>query len=502
VTELEATTASLSSTTGCIIVGVVRDQGCVTIAPGAAEVIEAFGNTLPTVLERFGVSGAEDEVTRLPAPEGLAAALILAVGLGDARADGRYDAEVLRRGAGAAARTLVATEHATSALPISAAEDVAAVALGAVLGAYSFDTYRTSETGKRPLARLAVRVAPEVLAEAELALRRAVVVGQEVRRCRDLVNTPANDLYPGSFAGVVREAAAELDLDVEVLDEAALMQKSFGGLVGVGRGSAHPPRLVRIRYADAQATTSLAFVGKGITYDSGGISLKPVGFNEIMKRDMAGAAAVFAAVLAVARLGLRVEVTGWLALAENMPSGSAMRPGDVLRMYDGTTVEVLNTDAEGRLVLADALARAAEDGPDAIVDVATLTAQTRLGLGNYTFGVMANDDALGRRVVEAAARDGEQAWRMPLPEDLRRSLGSRVADIANTGERMGGGLVAGLFLEKFVPSGVPWAHLDIAGPAFHEGEPYGYTPQGGTGSAVRTLVRLAELAATGRGPAV
>ena len=247
------------------------------------------------------------------------------------------------------------------------------------------------------------------------------------------------------------------------------------------------------------ATTSLALVGKGITYDSGGISLKPVGFNEIMKRDMAGAAAVFAAILAVSRLDLEVNVTGWLALAENMPSGSATRPGDVLRMYDGTTVEVLNTDAEGRLVLADALARAAEDGPDAIVDVATLTAATRFGLGNYTFGVMANDDALGHRILDAAGRDGEQAWRMPLPADLRPSLNSRVADIANTGDRMGGGLVAGLFLQEFVPAGLAWAHLDIAGPAFHEGDPYGYTPYGGTGSAVRTLVGLAERTAAGQG---
>jgi leucyl aminopeptidase len=498
-TELEATTAPLPAMTGCVVVGVVRDRGRVVLAPGAAEVSECFGPALPAVLERFGASGDRGHVVRLPAPEGSSADLIVAVGLGEAPGGGRYDDEVLRRAAGEAVRSLAGTEAATLALPISSVEDVAAVGLGGLLGAYSFDTYRNREPGRTSLARLAVRVDRELYSEACLALRRAMVVAEEIHRCRDLVNTPANDLYPDSFAGLVREAGAEHGLAVDVLDEAALAQGSYGGLVGVGKGSACPPRLVRVGHTHPEATTTLAFVGKGITYDSGGISLKPVGFNEIMKRDMAGAAAVFAAVLAVARLGLRVDVVGWLALAENMPSGSATRPGDVLRMYDGSTVEVVNTDAEGRLVLADALARAAEDRPAAIVDVATLTAATRLGLGNYTFGVMANDDAFGHRIVDAAGRDGEQAWRMPLPADLRPSLSSTVADVANTGERMGGGLVAGLFLERFVPSGVPWAHLDIAGPAFHEGEPYGYTPHGGTGSAVRTLVNLAELAAAGKG---
>ena len=497
-TELKATTAPLSLATGCVVVGVVRDRGCLSLAPGAEDVTDSFGTGLLAVLDRFEASEDEGKVARLPAPTGLAAGLVVTVGLGDAPVHGRYDAEVLRRAAGAAARTLMGTEQVIMALPVRAAEDVGAVALGSMLGGYSFDTYRTGDD-VRTTTCLAVRVDQEMYADAAVALRRAAVVGQEVRRCRDLVNLPANDLYPDSFAAAVRTAGAEHGLAVEVLDDATLTRQSFGGIVGVGQGSVHPPRLVRVSHVHPDATATLAFVGKGITYDSGGISLKPVGFNEIMKRDMAGAAAVFAAILAVARLDLEVNVTGWLALAENMPSGSATRPGDVLRMYDGTTVEVLNTDAEGRLVLADALARAAEDGPDAIVDVATLTAATRFGLGNYTFGVMANDDALGHRILDAAGRDGEQAWRMPLPADLRPSLNSRVADIANTGERMGGGLVAGLFLQEFVPADVAWAHLDIAGPAFHEGDPFGYTPHGGTGSAVRTLVGLAEHTAAGKG---
>lgn len=278
-----------------------------------------------------------------------------------------------------------------------------------------------------------------------------------------------------------------------MLDEKALAKGGFGGLLGVGNGSANPPRLVKVAYTHPKAKATLAFVGKGITYDSGGISLKPAGHNETMKCDMAGAAAVFAAVVAAKRLGLAVNVTGWLALAENMPSGTATRPGDVLRMYGGKTVEVLNTDAEGRLVLADAIVRAGEENPDVIVDVATLTGAMVLALGNRTFGVMSNNDELRDTLHTVAGEVGEQSWPMPLPAELRKGMTeSTIADLANMGERMGGGLVAGLFLKEFVAEGIDWAHLDIAGPAFHESAPFGYTPKGGTASAVRTLVRYAE----------
>ena len=480
--------ASLRADT--IVIGAARGPKGLVLAPGSEEVAEAFGGSLAESLQIVGMTGAEGETVRLPSPAGVRAGVVLAVGLGDAR-DGAYDLEALRRAAGAAARILAGTGTAALALPAAGAEGVEAVALGGLLGAYSFTAYRTGGA-KPPVAELVVLTDHE---GREDAARRAVVIGEEMNRCRDLVNTPANDLTPANFADAVRAAGAEHGLGVEVLDEKALSASSFGGILGVGQGSANPPRLVRVAHTHPGATTTLAFVGKGITYDSGGISLKPVGFNEIMKRDMSGAAAVFAAVVAAARLGLRVNVTGWLALAENMPSGSATRPGDVLRMYGGTTVEVLNTDAEGRLVLADALVRAGEERPDAIVDVATLTAAMKMALGHRVYGVMAGDDAFRERVVEAAGRAGEQAWPMPLPAELRRSLDSPVADIANVGERMGGGLVAGLFLREFVPDGVAWAHLDIAGPAFHEGAAYGHTPRGGTGAAVRTLVRLAQDAA-------
>jgi leucyl aminopeptidase len=480
----------------CIVIGVASVSAELVLAPGAEAVNEAFGGTLAKTLSLLGMTGAEGETLKLPAPAGLGTDVVLAVGLGDADGEGGHAPEALRRAAGVAARALAGTERAALALPVGSAEAAEAVALGGLLGSYAFTAYRAPDDGA-PVGELMVLTSSGALSDVVAGVERATVIGQEVNRARDLVNMPANDLSPQVFAATVQSVGQEYGLDVEVFDEKALAEGSYGGILGVGQGSVRPPRLVRVVHTHPAARATLAFVGKGITYDSGGISLKPVGSNEIMKRDMSGAAAVFAAVVGASRLGLPVDITGWLALAENMPSGSATRPGDVLRMYGGRTVEVLNTDAEGRLVLADAMVRAGEDEPDAIVDVATLTAAMKLALGHRFFGVMSDDAAFRDQVVDAAGRAGEQAWPMPLPAELRESLKSPVADIANTGERAGGGLVAGLFLKEFVPTGIPWAHLDIAGPAFHEGAPYGYTLQGGTGSAVRTLVQVAEDAATG-----
>jgi leucyl aminopeptidase len=284
-----------------------------------------------------------------------------------------------------------------------------------------------------------------------------------------------------------------------VLDGPALAAGGYGGITGVGQGSSRPPRLVRLAYSHPEATKTVVFAGKGITFDSGGLSLKPSNAMETMKSDMGGAAAVLSALQAIAALRPAVNVVGYLPLAENMPGGNAQRPSDVITIFGGKTVEVLNTDAEGRLVLADALARSAQDSPDLLVDVATLTGAQVVALGTRIAGVMANSDDVLDGVVDAARRAGEQVWPMPLPPELRKGLDSTVADIANvTGERWGGMLVAGLFLKEFVPDGVRWAHVDIAGPAFHEGEPYGYTPKGGTGAAVRMLVQVAEDVADGR----
>ncbi|GGT25262.1 leucyl aminopeptidase [Streptomyces purpureus] len=484
-----------------LVVGVAKGGKGLVVAPGAEAVDTAFDGRLAAVLETLGASGAEGEATKLPAPAGVKTPVVLAVGLGQAPADGEgYDPEALRRAAGTAARVLAGAKKAAFALPVEAVEDAEAIAEGALLGAYSFDAFRSSANGKdakKPLAEVALLGAKPRDKAYKAAAERALALTEEINRARDLINMPPNALTPASFAATATAAGKEHGLKVQVLDEKALTKGGYGGILGVGAGSANPPRLVRIAYTHPDAEKTLALVGKGITYDSGGISLKPAGHNETMKCDMSGAAAVFAAVVAAARIGLAVNVTGWLALAENMPSGTATRPGDVLTMYTGKTVEVLNTDAEGRLVLADALAKASEENPDAIVDVATLTGAMVLALGNRTFGIMANDDAFRTAIHEIAEEVGEQSWPMPLPADLRKGMDSPTADIANMGERMGGGLVAGLFLKEFVGEGITWAHLDIAGPAFHEGAPYGYTPKGGTGSAVRTLVKLAERTAEG-----
>ncbi|MFC5906388.1 leucyl aminopeptidase, partial [Streptacidiphilus monticola] len=483
-----------------VVVAVAKGAEGLVLAPGSEAVDEAFDGKLADILTTLGATGAQDEAVKVPAPAGIKAGLVLAVGLGAEAEDGGYDAEALRRAAGTAARTLHGSKKAAFALPVADADAVEAVALGALLGAYTFTAFRSEAAkadAKAPLGEIAIVGGKRGDKAAKAAVERATVIAEEINRTRDLINTPPNDLYPASFAALVQAAGKENGLKVEVLDDKALTKGGYGGLLGVGGGSARPPRLVRIGYTHPKARASLAFVGKGITYDSGGISLKPAGHNETMKCDMSGAAAVFGAVLAAAKLGLQVNVTGWLALAENMPSGSATRPGDVLKMYGGKTVEVLNTDAEGRLVLADAIVRAGEENPDVIVDVATLTGAMMIALGSQTFGIMANQDEFREKVFAAATAVGEPAWPMPLPKHLRKGMDSSTADIANMGERMGGGLVAGLFLQEFVGEGIAWAHLDIAGPAFNEGGPFGYTPKGGTGTAVRTLVELAERAAAG-----
>ncbi|MER5944095.1 leucyl aminopeptidase [Streptomyces sp. NPDC001928] len=491
-----------------IVIGVAKGAKGPVVAPGAEAVDKAYDGKLAGVLETLGASGAEGEVTKLPAPAGFKAPLVLAVGLGAKPAkDAEYDGEALRRAGGVAARALAGSKKAAFALPLADSGDIGAVAEGVLLGAYAFDVYKDNgkdaggaqgkKNGKAPLAEAALLGGKPRDKDHKAAIERATAVAEELNRARDLINMPPNDLNPESFAAIASAAGKEHGIKVQVLDEKALAKGGYGGILGVGSGAAAGPRLVKLSYTHSKASKHLALVGKGITYDSGGISLKPAGHNETMKCDMSGAAAVFAAIVAAARLGLQVNITGWLALAENMPSGTAVRPGDVLRMYSGKTVEVLNTDAEGRLVLADALWAASQEKPDAIVDVATLTGAMVLALGNRTFGVMANDDAFRSAIVEAAEEVGEASWPMPLPEHLRKGMDSPTADIANMGERMGGGLVAGLFLQEFVGDGVTWAHLDIAGPAFNEGGAFGYTPKGGTGSAVRTLVRLAELTAVG-----
>ena len=470
-------------------------------ASGAKDVDDALGGTLAATLAALGATGEAGEVTKIASGGRLTAPLIVAVGIGADSGDAPIEPEVLRRAAGAAVRAVVSPggngqpgqRRIALALPARDQVEAEAVALGALLGSYTFRRYRSEPAAQVTLTLLAAG------SHAAEAARRAEVLATAVNLVRDLVNTGPSDLVPATFADRAGQIAAEAGMDIAVLDEEALAGGGYGGILGVGQGSVHPPRLVRLEYAPPQASKVLVLAGKGITFDSGGLSLKPAKAMETMKSDMGGAAAVLGAMQAIAALGLSVRVIGYLPLAENMPSGTAQRPSDVLTVYGGTTVEVLNTDAEGRLVLADALARSGSDSPDVLVDVATLTGAQVVSLGPRVAGVMANDDALRDAVVDAAGRAGEAMWPMPLPDELRKGLESSVADLTNVApDRNGGMLVAGLFLREFVPPGARWAHLDIAGPSYNDGSPHGYTPKGGTGAATRALVQIAQDMADGR----
>jgi leucyl aminopeptidase len=488
-----------------LVIGVARRSGALVLATGAAEVDKAFKKRLQAALAGLGATGKRGEVTRLATLGAVTAPTLVAVGLGDAPGrGGRFDTEQLRRATGAAVRSLAgARAVATTLAAVNGepdAETVQAVAEGALLGGYAFRRYRTglsADSVKAPVGSVAVVVPSPRDKALKAVLDRAQAVIGAVSLARDLVNTPASDLHPADLVAAAVEACEAVGCDVEVLDDKALAQGGYGGILGVGQGAANPPRLARIAWSGGRrATQTVHLVGKGITFDSGGLSLKTATGMEWMKADMGGAAAVIGTLQAVARLGLPVNVVGWVASAENMPSGTAIRPSDVLTMYGGKTVEVTNTDAEGRLVMADAIVRAGEESPDVIVDVATLTGAALIALGSRIFAVMANDEVLRDQVVAAAGSAGEQSWPMPLPEELRKSLDSDVADIVNSRDRFGGMLAAGLFLKEFVPDGTRWAHLDIAGPAWNEGEAHGYTPKGGTGVPIRSLVHwISSLAA-------
>ncbi|HEU0088283.1 MAG TPA: leucyl aminopeptidase [Pseudonocardiaceae bacterium] len=467
-----------------LVVGTVASEGRAKLADGADDVAAAFDGGLADLLAVLGARGKSDEVVKVPTRGAVAAPLLVATGLG--AVEGQPTGEQVRRAAGAAARALTGTARAVTTL---SRIDLAAAAEGAALGGYAFTAYR-SQNGEGPLGQMDLAVPSTGTATAEQELARAAAVADAVLTARDLVNTPPNDLYPASFAERAVTLAEQAGLRTEVLDERALHREGYGGIVGVGSGSSRPPRLVRLHYLPAESRAKVALVGKGITFDTGGISIKPAAKMEEMTMDMAGAAAVVVTTVLAARLELPLEVIATVPMAENMPSGTAYRPGDVLTMYGGTTVEVLNTDAEGRLVLADALVRAAQDNPDYIIDTATLTGAQMVALGTRTPGIMGTPE-FRDRVTAISQTVGENGWAMPLPDHLRSDLDSKLADIANVmSHRWGGMLAAGVFLSEFVPDGVAWAHLDVAGPAYNTGSPWGYTGKGGTGVPVRTLAAV------------
>ena len=504
------------------------------------KVAEALRGSLEAL--RFGAR--KDEVSWLAGVTGIRAPLVAIVGTGgDPRSEEAPSGEALRRAAGAAARALAGRGHAAVVLPADDVATLEVVAEGIQLGAYSFTDHRGGARGQGhgfaqsyattsgqshaapPPSALAGPMPPDDSSSpavdasadqlARLApvtqvdlvggprpteataqrLRRAAVVGKRVAWARDLVNTSPNVLYPYSFGERCR-AIAPGPVEVTLLDEASLRELGCGGILGVGQGSKRPPMVARLRYHPENAKAHLSFVGKGITFDSGGLCLKPAASMVDMKCDMAGAAAVAAAVFAIADLRLPIVVDGWLALAENMTGSNAQRPGDVVTMADGSTCEIINTDAEGRLVLADTLVLASKEDPDAIIDLATLTGAAVVALGKRTAAVMANDDDFQGELTSAATQAGEAVWPMPITPEMRKGLESLVADRKHSGSREGGAMLAAAFLREFVGTTedgpIPWGHLDIAGPAYNTDGAYGYTPKGGTGFGVRTLLCLAE----------
>jgi leucyl aminopeptidase len=478
--------------TDAVVIGVVKLGGGVALLAGTESLNAAYGGKLVEVLSGLGATGKAGEVTKVPGTKPGKSATLIAVGLG-AAPDGELKTEDLRTAAGTGVRAAKTTQSVAFALPTPDADCVRAVAEGALLGRYAFTAYKSSDSSEAP-GDLIVLTDLARNKDAKTALERGQVTADAIAQVRDWVNTPPSDLNPVEFAASAVKLSKEYGVKVEVLDEKALAKGGYGGILGVGQGSMNPPRLVRLTYTPRKPVTHLAFVGKGITFDSGGLSLKTSTGMVSMKSDMAGAAAVIGATFAIARLGLPVQVTTYAAMAENMPSGSAARPSDVLTMYGGKTVEVLNTDAEGRLVLGDALVRASEDQPDLIIDVATLTGACVVALGTKVAGAFANTDTARDRVVDAAIAAGESMWPLPIPVEMLDKLKShsKVADLANiTGEPWGGALAAAAFLGDFVADGIDWVHLDVAGPAFNDGGASGYTPNGGTGYAVRTLVELA-----------
>jgi leucyl aminopeptidase len=460
-----------------------------TPGPGAGEVLEALP-WLGAHLEALRFTGKALEVAVVPAGGSLGHDTVVLVGLGE-----EADHEVLRQAAAVAVKSAPRADRITTTLHQVAIDGgVRSVVEGSILGSYRFDAHKSEpEPSTRPDLELAGPV-PE---DWEEQARVGSVVAEAVCLARDLVNEPAAGKGPADLAERMAALAAEAGLEAEVWTEERLAAERMGGILGVGAGSHRPPRLLRLAHRPAGARATLVMVGKGIVFDSGGLSLKTAENMERMKDDMAGAAAVIAAVLAVARLGVEAEVVAYAPLAENMPGGGAQRPGDVLRCRNGKTIEVLNTDAEGRLVLADALALAAESEPDLVVDVATLTGACHVALGDKIAGVWGNRSEAIDRVVAAAEAAGERVWRMPLPADYRSNIDSDVADMKNTGSnRYGGAINAALLLAEFAGE-VPWVHVDVAGPAWYTAAEH-YQPKGGTGFGVRMLVETARALAGDR----
>jgi len=457
----------------------------VPVFEGAKE--ERFG--AGDLFEAGEISGKALQLMLLHHAPGVAAARVLLVGAGKAE---RFDPAEMRKLAGAAVRHLKAKSVKSIALALEggfgSAEFASAAVEGAILGEYEPDRYKTDDDDKKSVDRFTVVAAG---ADLEDAVTRGRIIAEAQNFARALGNEPANLLSPSKVAEAARSMASEYRLECRVLEQDEMRRLGMGALLGVAQGSAEPPALIVIRYRPehAKSPAHLGLVGKGVTFDSGGISLKPADGMEKMKYDMAGGAAMLGAMRAIAQLKPGIAVTAFIPCVENMPGSRAQRPGDIVTAMSGKTVEVINTDAEGRLILADALTYARKQGCTHLVDAATLTGAIVVALGHLNVGLFANHECMRDRVLQAAKTAGERMWPMPLDEDYKEYLKSAFADLANVGGRWGGAITAAIFLKEFAED-TPWVHLDIAGTAYlDESKPY--LAKGPTGLPVRTLVRLA-----------
>ncbi|MEY4532238.1 MAG: hypothetical protein RI926_7 [Actinomycetota bacterium] len=470
--------------------------GAVTEKKGVRLISSRDTSQLQKHISSLDITGTQDSFTTVIDPAD-PKTVIAVVGLGSSP----LTPNIFRYAGAVATRKLAGHETVAFDLDIAELEEITALAEGAALGTYSYNDYKSTPDKKQPIHAVEIVVAQGVKAE----LTKPSVTSEALSLVKNLVNTPPNDLYPATFVDRALKVIQGLPITSKVWDEKALEKDGFGGILGVGQGSSRPPRLMKLVYAPKKAKKHMAIVGKGITFDTGGLSLKSGAGMIGMKYDMTGAASTLAIIKAAAELKLNVNITAWLCLAENMPSSTATRPNDVLTIHGGKTVEVLNTDAEGRLVLADGLVAASAEYPDLIIDIATLTGAATTALGTRYTGVMGDATSISH-LVELGQAAGENFWHMPLPEELRGYLNSDVADIANVkpGNTAGGMLVGATFLKDFVgktsdkPDApqIPWLHLDIANTANNAGSSYGYTGAGPTGVAVRTLIDLAESYAT------
>ena len=425
----------------------------------------------------------------IPQVEGLLTVVVAGCGVGE-----ECKPVAFRRAAGEAARALhqAKVTQAVVAAPIltnaKRGAYLEAVVEGLYLGAYTFTEFK-SEAKAAPECTVTLCSA---IPEAEALVAKAQVSAEAVCFTRDLVNRPGNVVNPEVMANAASKLAEELPLEVEVLDEVQMAERKMGAILAVGQGSANPPRMITLKYNGADAAPYVAYVGKGITFDSGGISIKPDDGMGEMKDDMSGAGAVLGAMKAIATLGLKCNVIGILACAENMPGGRAQRPGDIVRAANGKTIEVISTDAEGRMVLADAVDYACKLGAQKVIDIATLTGAVIIALGKETSGIVSNDDALVEQIKKAGKFAGENYWQLPSLPECKEAIKSDVADLLNSAGRPGGCITGGLFIGEFVAKGIPWAHLDIGGTSTATKDS-GHKVKGGTGFGTLTLIKLAEM---------